>query len=224
MSKTFPTLKFKPSRRHVPPATRKWLVEKTAYLQKVWREKGPWIMRNIEKQCGFGFPAKTLHRGLVVYVHKRKKDENPGGMEETKPFQFNLYVTKSETWRDVKGTMVHELLHCLMWQKFYFDSRMGKPTFFADIFADELVTSVVEFMVLGRKPGKKTCSEALDYAMKEAEERLSRTGRREKLVTSLVDFFAEYPLRIRRRGSNVLKEREKVMNRLPSLLPEVIDG
>lgn len=224
MSKAFPLLNFKTSRRHVPSTTRKWLVEKTMYLEAMWQKKGPKIMRNMEKQCGFGFPAKTLQRGLVVYVHKRRKDENLGDMEETKPFQFNLYVTKSETWRDVKGTLVHELLHCLMWQKFYFDSRMGKPTFFADIFADELVTSVVECMVLGRKPGKKACREAVDYALDEAIVRLSRTDRREKLVLSLVEFFAEYPRRVRRRGSNVLKEREKVMNRLPSLLPEAIDG
>jgi hypothetical protein len=223
MSKAFPVLKFKTSRRQVPPTTKKWLVEKTLYLEGVWQEKGPKIMREIEKQCGFGFPAKTISKGIVVHVHKRGKDENPGDMEETKPFQFNLYVAKSETWRDVKGVMVHELLHCLMWQKFYFDYRVGKPTFFADIFADELVTSVVECMVLGRKPGKKTCGKAVDYALEEAIDRLSRTDRREKLVEALVGFFAEYPFRIRRKGSNVLKEREKVMNCLPSLLPEAID-
>jgi hypothetical protein len=222
MSKAVPILRFKKSRRHISPTTRDWLTEKTAYLEEMWQNKGQKIMLNIEKQCGFGFPAKTITNGLVAYVHKRVGEDSPGDMEETKPFQFNIYVNKNETWRDIKGTIVHEIIHCVMWQKFYFDSRISRPTFFADIFADELVTSVVGYMVLGGKPGKKTCRKAIDHAFNEAKERLSRTECRQKLVKSLVDFFAEYPSRIKRKGSNVLKERERVMERLPSLLPETI--
>ena len=110
-----------------------------------------------------------------------------------------------------------------MWQKSYFDLRTGKATFFADVFADELVTSVVECLVLGRKPGYGTCNQAVDYALEETLARLSVTDRREKLVKALMVFFEDYRLRIKRKESNILKEREKVLGRLPSLLPEAID-
>jgi hypothetical protein len=30
-----------------------------------------------------------------------------------------------------------------MWQKFYYDLKTGTPTLFADVFADELIVSVV---------------------------------------------------------------------------------
>jgi hypothetical protein len=110
-----------------------------------------------------------------------------------------------------------------MWQKSYFDLRTGKATFFADVFADELITSVVECLVMGRRPGYGTCNDAIDYALDETVARLSSTDRREKLVKALMEFFKEYRLKMRHKESNILKEREKVLGRLPSLLPETID-
>jgi hypothetical protein len=38
-----------------------------------------------------------------------------------------------------------------------------------------------------------------------------------------MQFFKEYKLKIKRRESNILKEREEVFKKLPSLLPETID-
>jgi len=169
------------------------------------------------------FPARTISEGMTVYLHKRQNSDSLGGMEETKPLECEIYLRKSDTWRDIKPTLVHELIHCLMWQKSYFDLRTGKATFFADVFADELVTSIVECLVLGRKPGYGTCNDAIDYALEETLARLSVTDRREKLVKALMVFFEDYRLRIKRKESNILKEREKVLGRLPSLLPEAID-
>jgi hypothetical protein len=168
------------------------------------------------------FPAKAKE-GMTVYLHKRRKDDSLGDMEETKPLECNIYLRKSDTWRELKPTLIHELIHCLMWQKFYFDLRTGTPTLFADVFADELMVSVVEYLVMGRKPGHATCNDAIDYALEEAVDRLSRTNRRDILVKALMEFFKEYQVKMKRKESNILKERENVLARLPSLLPETID-
>jgi len=223
MTEILPVITFKISRKHIPPATRDWLMKKRDYLSKTWVKKGPSMLRRIQRQCGLNFPARTISEGMTVYLHKRQNSDSLGGMEETKPLECEIYIRKSDTWRDIKPTLVHELIHCLMWQKSYFDLRTGKATFFADVFADELVTSVVECLVLGRKPGYGTCNQAVDYALEETLARLSVTDRREKLVKALVVFFEDYRLRIKRKESNILKEREKVLGRLPSLLPEAID-
>jgi uncharacterized protein YjaZ len=181
-SKTFPNIEFKVSRRRVPIATKIWLKEKRNYLSRIWSRKESEIMRTIERYCGFGFPSRTVTKGMTVYLHRRRTDDNLGDMVETNPLELDLYIRRSDTWNDIKGTLVHEIIHCLMWQKFYFDFRTGKPTFFADIFADELMTSVVECMVLGRKPRPKTYEDAIDYALDEAIDRLSRIEQHQKLV------------------------------------------
>ena len=143
-------------------------------------------------------------------------------MCETKPLGCNLYLKKQDSWGTIKRTLVHELIHCIMWQKFYFDLRSGKPTFFADIFADELMTSTVECMVVGLKPGQKICRDALDYAINDAANRLRRTDNRNKLVKALIPFFDEYRNKLKHKKSNILLERENILNRLPSLLPKTI--
>jgi len=85
------------------------------------------------------------------------------------------------------------------------------------------MVSVVEYLVMGRKPGYATCNDAIDYALEEAVDRLSRTDRRGILVKALMEFFKEYQSKMKRKESNILKERENVLIRLPSLLPETID-
>ena len=222
MINNFPLIGFKVSRRHEPETTKQWLAKKRDYLSKIWTKKGPAILRSIQRQCGLSFPAKAKE-GMIVYLHKRRKDDCLGDMEETKPLECNIYLRKSDTWGDIKPTLIHELIHCLMWQKFYFDLRMGTPTLFADVFADELMVSVVSSLVMGRKPGRGTCSDAIDYALEEAVDRLSQTDSRDILVGALMEFFKEYQTKMKRKESNILKEREKVLSKLPSLLPETID-
>lgn len=223
MTEILPVITFKVSRRRIPPATRDWLTKKRDYLSKIWVEKGPRTLRIIQRQCGFSFPARTISEGMTVYLHKRQNGDGLGAMEEIKPLECEVYIQKSDTWKDIKPALVHELIHCLMWQKSYFDLRTGKATFFADVFADELMTSMVECLVLGRKPGYRTCNDAIEYALEETVTRLSLTDRREKLVKALMVFFEDYRLKIKRKESNILRERERVLGRLPSLLPDAID-
>jgi hypothetical protein len=220
MSRIVPDLMFKLTRRRLPPATKNWLEEKQKYLSRTWTKKGYPILRGVERNCGFGFPARTISEGMTVYLHRRGKNDSLGDMEETKPLLFNIYLRKSDTWGNIKPTLIHELIHCLMWQKFYFDFRTRTPTLFADIFADELLASVVECLVLGRKPGPRTCKDAIEYALDEAIDRLSKTDKRQKLAAALVKFTREYKRKIKHRESNIIKEREEVLKKLPSLLPE----
>ncbi len=146
---------FQVSKRRMPKMTREWLIRKKDYFQRMWETKGSAYVRSIEKNCGMNFPNKTRREGMTVFLYCRKRDDPLGDMIETKPLLLNVYVRKSETWKDIKGTLIHEIIHCLVWQKYYFDYRTKNPTFFADIFADELITSVIERIVLGKKSRKE---------------------------------------------------------------------
>lgn len=223
MSMVLPKIVFKIGRQKLHPATRKWLNKERDSISERWLIAGPQILRRVEKYCGFPFPSKTVTEGMTAYVYKRKKDDpNVGDMEETKPLEFNIYIGRSDSWKDTKRTIIHELIHCLSWQKFYFDYRTSRPSLFADLFADELVTSIVECMVIGYKPGPKSCRDALDYAMDDLSDRLKNEDRRRRLATVLMQFSEEYQRKIKRKESHILKEREEILNRLPSLLPETI--
>jgi len=221
MVKVLPKVEFKMGRRRVSPTARRWLIKKRDYLSDVWTKEGLTILSNIEEHCGFSFPARTISEGMVVYLFQLKRSNDLGNMNETKPLECNLFLRKGYTWTDVKAVLIHELIHCLMWQKFYFDLRTRKPTFFADVFADELMACVVECLVLGHKPSYQTCDDAIDCAIGEAVYRLSETDERGKLVRAL-GFLEEYCSKMKNKESNILKAREGVLGRLPSLIPEKI--
>jgi hypothetical protein len=222
MQKPTVTIEFRVGRQHVAPATRKWLVKKTVHLSRTWATEGREIITAMERYCGFGFPAKTISEGMIVHLFKYKQSGVQGEMDEAKPLECNLYIRKSDTWRNIKTPLVHELIHCLMWQKYYFDLRTRKPTFFADVFADELMTCVVECLVLDRKPSHDTCEGAISYALDEAVARLSEPEQCRHLVQALMKFFREYRLRIKNKESNILKERENILIKLPSLVPRAV--
>lgn len=141
-------------------------------------------------------------------------------MAETEPLKLNIYLKKRSTWKTVKSTLIHELIHCLMWQTYYFDFRRRNPTLFEDFLADELITCIVEQLTLGRNPNRKICREAFDYALGETDLRLKRIQHSKRLTKSLVEFVKGYSSRIRRRGSDILKERQRLLKELPSPLPE----
>jgi hypothetical protein len=222
MTRPLPNVKFKIGRRQMSPKDRRWLRKKKDILSNIWVKKGPEILSGIEEQCGFGFPAKTISAGMIIHLFQRRCSDNLGDMDETKPLECNIYMGRSDTWRELKAPLVHELIHCLMWQKLYFDRRTGKPTFFADVFADELMACVVERLVIGFKPSYDACYDAIDAALGEAVYRLSETNQRGKLVKALMEFFDDYISKVGKKESNILKERENLLDRLPSLIPESI--
>ena len=98
MTNQIPKVYFKVGKRNVPKATKKWLLNKREKLTKEFEKRGKKILRSIEKNCGFRFPAKTISEGIVVYIYARRKDDNLGDMCETKPLGCNLYLKKQDSW------------------------------------------------------------------------------------------------------------------------------
>jgi hypothetical protein len=214
----YPNITFTVSSRRVPTTTKAWLTQRKEYLSKIWAKKGKQLLRSIEKNCGASFPNKAKKEGITVRLHKRRNDDPLGDMSETEPLTLNVYLLKNDTWRAMKGTIVHELIHCLMWQKYYFDERTSAPTLFADIFADELITSVVEVLVTHKKIGKGTCKHALTYAAEDAARRLTDYECESSAIGSLIWFFEEYRKRISQ-GSTILKERQDILKYIPASKP-----
>jgi len=224
LKKKYPRIVFRLGRRKTPKSSRVWLARKRDNFSRKWQRNGSNILRNIERNCGLHFPKKAVEEGIEVYLYKWRREDGDylGDMKETEPLRLNIYLKKRSTWRTVKSTLIHELVHCIMWQTYYFDYRRRNPTLFEDYFADEMITCIVEHIVLGRKPSRKICREAFDYALSETKLRLARVEHPQKLARSLIEFTRSYKSRIRSRKSSILEERPRLLRELPSPLPETI--
>jgi len=106
-----------------------------------------------------------------------------------------------------------------MWAKIT-DGRVTGPSLFGDFFADEIIVSIVE--KIATKNGaitKKDCEAALLYCIKEAKERLSlRSLKRRKGYNELLDYLLDLSKNYKKRikNNNILKEREKINQNIPS--------
>jgi hypothetical protein len=116
------------------------------------------------------------------------------------------------------------LAHSFIQQQYEFHFRIREQTLFEDILADEFVTSIVAFMVLGRKLGRaKNCTVALDQAVQETVYRLSQKTTRNRLVNELYSFYQEYPDKIRKRQVDLLENREELILKLLRFLPKNVN-
>lgn len=95
-------------------------------------------------------------------------------------------------------------------------------TLFEDILADEYVTSVVTFMVLGRKPGRANCAKALEQAIEETVYRLSQKQAQGKLVDLMYGFFQEGNSKAKKR-QDILECREELVLKLLTFLPKSLN-
>jgi hypothetical protein len=197
------------------------MAQKRNQLFKKWQADGVNILKAVEKNCGLAFPKKAIEEGIEVHLHKWRIEDGDyvGDVTETEPLKLNIYLKKRSDWKSVKSTLTHELIHCIMWQTYYFDFRRN-PTLFEDYFADELITCIVEQLALGRKLNRTVCREAFDYALSETNLRLARVEHSRKMTKSLMDFAASYRSRIKGRKSDILGERRRLLQELPSPLPE----
>lgn len=221
----YPEVIFKVGRRRVSNTTLKWLKQKKRTYEKMWKRHGVLILRSIEKTCGINFPKVVRNEGITVWLQKWRREDGDyvGEMIETEPRKFTIYLKKKSTWKATKDIMVHEMIHCLTWQVYYHDQRRSETKLFEDYFADELLTSLVEKLVLGKKLTRNQCVEALDYAMDEMKLRIGRKNHHKKLVDSVMDFMKEYQRKIRRKRSNILRERHLLITKLPSPLPNTLE-
>jgi hypothetical protein len=207
-----------------------WLIRKKVLIEKKWNygKDGKKLLQTIVKRCNLSFPSRIVNDGIQVAISRyssRKHGDSLGATSPTEPSRISLYVKKRDTYRKLKSTLCHEMLHSLMWSKYYYDNRRRPVSFFADVFADELITTMFEEAIVKGKFGKIDFEWALDYACSETYMRLrslKRTKDYEELLGTLKDFFRECRKSIRQ-GSDVLKERERALHEILSPIPLTLE-
>jgi len=202
---------------------RVWLKKKKEYFEKIWQKSGKKILCKIEDCCGETFTNTSKQKGILVELHKKTPKNNNGFLKEDKPLEISLFLSKNDNTSSMKELLVRMLTHSFIQQQYEFHFRMREQTLFEDILADEFVTSMVSFMVLGRKLGRPNCAKALDQAIKETVYRLSQKTTRNKLVNVMYDFFQEYPEKIKKRETDIIANREELISKLLEFLPKKVN-
>ena len=201
---------------------REWLNKKKDSIAKLWQKSGSKVLSKIEESCGEGFTNTSRKEGITINLFKRGSQNPAGKIEEENPLSIDLYLLKSDTNSAIKENLVHMLTRSLICQNYQFHFRMRELTLFEDILADELLASVVTYMVLGRKLGRKNCEKALNSAIEETVNRLSQKGPRNKLLDEMCGFTKEYIGKIRKNKTDILTQRESLVSKLLCLLPETV--
>ncbi len=202
---------------------RDWLKKKKEYFEKIWLKTGPRILRKIEDLCGDTFTSTSKQHGILVLLHKKTPQTNNGFLKEDNPLEISLFLSKNDTTASMKELLVRMLTHSFIQQQYEFHFRMREQTLFEDILADEFVTSMVAFMVLGRKLGRANCAKALDQAVEETVYRLSQKAAKSKLVDELYSFYQEYPDKIKKGKIDLLENREELISKLLRFLPKTVN-
>ena len=219
----FPPVTFKIGNGETK-SDREWLKKKKEYFEKIWSTSGLKILWKIEEACGDTFTNTSKQEGILVLLHKKTpKSEISGALNEENPLEINLFLAKSDATDYLKGLLVRTLAHSFIQQQYEFHFRMREQTLFEDILADELVTSMVSFTVLGRKLGRANCAQALDQAIEQTVYRLSQKTARTKLVDTLYSFFQEQPSKTKISKKDILTSREELISKLLEFLPKNID-
>ncbi|MDR2719631.1 MAG: hypothetical protein LBC03_02365 [Nitrososphaerota archaeon] len=114
------------------------------------------------------------------------------------------------------------LVHSFIWQQYEYRFRSREQTLFEDILADEYITSITTFLVLGRKPVRANCAKALEQAIEETVHRLSQKQTQNKLVDVMYNFFQEENPKNKKRP-DIIEHREELVLKLLTFLPKNID-
>jgi hypothetical protein len=210
-----PKVTFKVYPRNKAP---EWLLKKKDKLEKKWHQDnyGKRFIGRIMKACNLPFPNSIVSKGITIVISKhsaKKHGDLVGSTLPTEPTGVSLYARKKDTQRALLSTLCHELVHSLMWSNSCYDNRRRPVSFFADVFADELITTLIEEAMVKNRIRKINYTWALDYACSETFQKmknLKRTKDYEKVIKELRTFYADSRRSIRQ-GSNALKERERVL-------------
>lgn len=202
---------------------RVWLNKKKEYLEKVWKKSGKKILGKIEDCCNETFTNTSKQKGILVVLNKKTPKNNNGYLNEVNPLEIHLFLAKNDNTSSMKELLVRMLAHSFIQQQYEFHFRIREQTLFEDILADEFVTSIVAFMVLGRKLGRANCAVALDQAVQETVYRLSQKTTRNRLVNELYSFYQEYPEKIKKRQVDLLENREELISKLLRFLPKNVN-
>ncbi|MCW4028581.1 MAG: hypothetical protein NWE92_02895 [Candidatus Bathyarchaeota archaeon] len=202
---------------------REWLKKKKEYYDKVWNKNGPKILTKIEDLCGDSFPKTAKQTGITVLLHK-KTPKNPVSsfLSEQSPLEVNLFLNRNDTTASLKDLLVRMLVHSFIHQQYEYRFRIRELTLFEDILADELVTSKISFMVMGRKLGRANCAKALSEAVEQTVYRISEKQARDKLVDLAYKFFQESTAKNKQPKTDILTSREELILLLLELLPKTV--
>jgi hypothetical protein len=123
-------------------------------FRKNLEQKRRKILQKIEDCCGDTFTNTSKQDGIVILLHKKTPKNRSGALNEDNPLEISLFLTKNDTTNTMKELLVRMLTHSFIQQQYEFHFRIREQTLFEDILADEFLTSMVSYMVLGRKPGE----------------------------------------------------------------------
>jgi hypothetical protein len=201
---------------------REWLKKKREYFTKIWTKNGSKILAKIEDLCGDSFTNTSKREGINILLHKKKSGSRTGDVKEENPLEIHLFLTKTDTTNFMKERLTRLLTRSFILQKYQFHFRLRDQTLFEDILADEFLTSMVSLMVSGKKPGKASCEKALDEAIEETVYRLSLKTARSKLLDAMCTFSEDYARKIKNQKMDILEEKENLIAKLLSFLPESV--
>ncbi|MEM3040856.1 MAG: hypothetical protein QXG97_02360 [Nitrososphaerota archaeon] len=219
MSARLPKIEF---HVHDPKNKYPWLSKKRDYLALRWEKEGQRLLNRIVNICGLRFPNEIRSSGIKVILQaysEGRRDDSCGFMFPNSPARIYLYIKRGDSYNTIKPALCHEIIHCLVWSCELYDKRRKEPTLFEDFFADELITTLLEELVIKGTPKKVDVEWALDYARREAYQRLRDLKRHkeayERLRNILLKEITCYQKQLRE-GIDAITERRKIVNNLPS--------
>jgi hypothetical protein len=193
-----------------------WLIRKKDNLEAKWNgnQFGNKLLMKIMKTCNLVFPNNMVDAGITVRMSKYSaRVGNLGFTYPSRPMNIMLYAKKSDSNRTLVSTLCHELIHSLVWSKSA-DSRRKSVSYFADIFADELVTTMLEELIIKGSFQRIDFEWALDYACQETVatlKNLKRSNDYDEVLSESRKFFRESRKIMRTGGSDAIKERERLL-------------
>lgn len=202
---------------------REWLKKKKEYFEKIWSKNGSKILGKIEDLCGDSFPKTAKSDGIAILLHK-KTPKNPVSsyLSAQSPLEIHLFLGRNDTTASLKELLVRMLVQSFIHQQYEFRFRIRELTLFEDILADELVTSKICFLVMGRKLGRVNCAKALSEAVEQTVYHISEKQAREKLVDLAYKFFQEGSAKNKQQKTDILASREELILLLLELLPKTV--
>lgn len=191
-------------------------------LEKKWNHKkyGNKLLNKIIKRCNLPFGKPILDNGLTITIFRYKRKSHGellGLLDIDNPSRISIYSRKKSSLKKLISTLCHELIHSLIWSN-SFDKRRRSVSFFADIFADELIATLFEEAIMKRNIRKIDFRGALDYACKETALTLKNLKRKNDYTEVLkeVKRFLSKSKKAIRNGSDALKERDRVLTDITS--------
>ena len=199
-----------------------WLTKKKENYEKIWKNNGQKILQKIEDLCGDTFTTPSKEKGILVLLYKKTAQTRYGHLKENNPIEINIYLSKTDNTNTTKELLIRMIIHSFIWQQYEYRFRNREQTLFEDILADEYVTAITTFKVLGKKPIRTNCTKALEQAIEETVHRLTQKQTQNKLIDLMYNFSQEENPKTKKRP-NIIEHREELILKLLTFLPKNIN-